>query len=343
MSYMQPDKRGYFGKFGGKFVPETLIKPLKELEEAYYMLKDSKDFKEELNSYLKDYAGRETPLYFASKLTRSAGGSKIYLKREDLLHTGAHKINNTLGQVLIAKKMGKNRIIAETGAGQHGTATATACALLNMECTVYMGEYDMKRQSVNVLRMRILGAEVIGVSTGSKTLKDAINEAIRDWVTNIDTTHYCIGSVVGPHPYPMIVRDFQSVIGKEVKKQIIEKEGRLPDYLIASVGGGSNSIGLFYPFIEDESVKMIGVEGGGLGLETGKHAATLSAGKIGVLHGALSYLLYDKNGNILNTYSISAGLDYPGVGPEHSFLKGSKRVEYTFIKDDEALKAFKIL
>ena len=343
MNYMQPDKRGYFGKYGGKFVPETLMMPLNELEEAYYALKDSEDFKRELDSYLKDYTGRETPLYFASKLTKSIGGSKIYLKREDLLHTGAHKINNTLGQVLLAKKMGKKRIIAETGAGQHGVATATACAFMNMECTVYMGEEDMRRQNVNVLRMKILGADVIGVSAGSKTLKDAINEAIRDWVTNIDTTHYCIGSVVGPHPYPMIVRDFQSVIGKETKKQIMEKEGRLPDYLVASVGGGSNSIGLFYPFIKDENVKMIGVEGGGLGLDTGKHAATLSGGKIGVLHGALSYLLYDKNGNILATHSVSAGLDYPGVGPEHSFLKDSKRVEYTFITDDEALEAFKML
>ncbi len=343
MNYMQPDKRGYFGKYGGKFVPETLMMPLNELEEAYYALKDSEDFKRELDSYLKDYTGRETPLYFASRLTKSIGGSKIYLKREDLLHTGAHKINNTLGQVLLAKKMGKKRIIAETGAGQHGVATATACAFMNMECTVYMGEEDMRRQNVNVLRMKILGADVIGVSAGSKTLKDAINEAIRDWVTNIDTTHYCIGSVVGPHPYPMIVRDFQSVIGKETKKQIMEKEGRLPDYLVASVGGGSNSIGLFYPFIKDENVKMIGVEGGGLGLDTGKHAATLSGGKIGVLHGALSYLLYDKNGNILATHSVSAGLDYPGVGPEHSFLKDSKRVEYTFITDDEALEAFKML
>jgi tryptophan synthase beta chain len=343
MVYKQPDKRGYFGNFGGKFVPETLMEPLRELEEAYIYYKDSDDFKKELYFYSKDYIGRETPLYFAGKLTSRVGGGKIYLKREDLAHTGAHKINNTLGQVLLAKRMGKRRIIAETGAGQHGVATATACALLGMKCTVYMGDEDMKRQSVNVLRMKILGAKVIGVSSGSKTLKDAINEAIRDWVTNIDTTHYCIGSVVGPHPYPMIVRDFQSIIGKEVKKQIIEKEGRLPNILIASVGGGSNSIGLFYPFIKDKNIRMVGVEGGGLGLNTGKHAATLSAGKIGVLHGALSYLLYDKNGNISNTHSVSAGLDYPGVGPEHSFLKEIKKVEYTFIKDNEALDAFKIL
>jgi len=343
MRYDYPDTKGYFGEYGGKFVPETLMEPLKELEKAYYEINNSSNFKDKLSEYMKDYTGRPTPLYFAQKLTERIGGAKIYLKREDLLHTGAHKINNTIGQVLLAKIMGKERIIAETGAGQHGVATATACALLNMKCRVYMGEEDMRRQSVNVTRMKILGAEIIGVSSGSQTLKDAINETIRDWVTNIDSTHYCIGSVVGPHPYPKIVRDFQSIIGIEAKKQIIEKEGRLPDILIASVGGGSNSIGLFYPFIEDKKVKMIGVEGGGLGLDTFKHAATLSKGKIGVLHGAMSYLLYDDNGNILSTHSVSAGLDYPGVGPEHSFLKDEKRVNYTFAKDDETLEAFKIL
>lgn len=334
-----PNKKGYFGIFGGRFVPETLIQPLIELERAYYKLKKDHTFKKELNIYLRDYAGRPTPLYFAKNLTERLKGPKIYLKREDLTHTGAHKINNTLGQTLLAKRMGKQRIVAETGAGQHGVASATSASLLGLRCTVYMGEEDIKRQSLNVLRMKLLGAEVISVSSGSKTLKDAINEAIRDWVTNITDTHYLIGSVVGPHPYPMIVRDFQSVIGNEVKRQIILKEGRLPDIIIACVGGGSNAIGIFHPFFRD-NVRFIGVEAGGRESISQSHSASLNCGSIGTLHGSMSYILQDTCGNILNTHSLAPGLDYPGVGPEHSFYKKIKRAEYVTVTDEEALDAF---
>jgi tryptophan synthase beta chain len=339
---MLPDKRGYFGEFGGKFVPETLMSALKELEEAYYSLKKNKEFKKELDYYLKQYAGRPTPLYQARRLTARYGGAKIYLKREDLCHTGAHKINNAIGQALVARKLGKRRIIAETGAGQHGVATATAAALFDIECEVYMGEEDIKRQALNVYRMRLLGARVIPVKSGTRTLKDAINEAIRDWVTNVESTHYLIGSCVGPHPYPMIVRDFQSVIGTEVRKQIIDMEGRLPDYLLACVGGGSNSIGLFHPFYDDD-VKFIGVEAAGTGIKTGKHSATLNAGTVGVLHGSRSYLLQDADGQVCETHSVSAGLDYPGVGPEHSYYKDTGRAQYVYATDVEAIKAFHLL
>jgi len=341
MVYDYP-KNGKFGEFGGKYVPETLMKALEELETTYLKIKNDKNFWQEFNELLKDYVGRPTPLYYAKNFSKFIG-CHIFLKREDLNHTGAHKINNALGQALLAKKMGKTRIIAETGAGQHGVATATACAQLGLECIVYMGKEDAKRQALNVFRMKLLGAKVIEVEGGSQTLKDAINEAIRDWVTNVNNTHYIIGSVVGPHPYPMIVRDFQSVIGKETKEQILEKIGRLPDIIVACVGGGSNAMGIMYPFIKDTSVKLVGVEAGGLGIQTGKHAASLCAGELGVLHGAKSYILQDENGNIVPTHSISAGLDYPGVGPEHAFLKEIKRVEYTFVTDGEALEAFKIL
>ncbi len=340
---MLPNERGYFGDFGGKFVPETLMFALEELEEKYNFLKEDESFKSELERLLTEYAGRPTPLYFAQNLTRYIGGAKIYLKREDLLHTGAHKINNTLGQVLLTKRMGKRRVIAETGAGQHGVATATACALLGVECVVYMGEEDAQRQELNVFRMELLGAQVRIVRSGSRTLKDAINEALRDWVTNVRTTHYVIGSVVGPHPFPMIVRDFQSVIGRETKEQILKKERRLPDAVVACVGGGSNAIGIFYPFIEDREVKLIGVEAAGYGIETGKHAASLVGGEVGVLHGMKSYFLQDEEGQILPTHSISAGLDYPGVGPEHSWLKDSGRATYTCATDQEALEGFKLL
>ncbi len=342
MSYNLPDKRGYFSRFGGRFVPETLMSALYELEKAYRKMKDEPEFKEMLESYLGEYVGRPSPLYFAERLTREAGGAKIYLKREDLMHTGAHKINNTVGQVLLAKRMGKKRIIAETGAGQHGVATATVCALFGLECVVYMGTEDIRRQKMNVFRMEFLGAKMIEVDSGSRTLKDAINEAIRDWVTNVKNTHYCIGSVVGPHPYPMMVRDFQSVIGYETKEQFYKREGKLPDLLIACIGGGSNAIGFFYPFIDDK-VKMVGVEGGGMGLETGLHAATLCKGNVGVLHGTMSYLLQDKAGQVLSTHSVAPGLDYPGVGPEHSYLKDSGRIEYVTATDKEALLSFKLL
>jgi tryptophan synthase beta chain len=338
----QPDKRGHFGIFGGKYVPETLMAPLKELEKAYLSTKKDRLFKRELTSYLRFYAGRPTPLYFAERLTEKLKGPRIYLKREDLTHTGAHKINNTLGQALLAKKMEKRRVIAETGAGQHGVATATVAALLGLECTVYMGEEDIQRQSMNVFRMKLLGAEVIPVSSGSRTLKDAVNEAIRDWVTHVRDTYYLLGSVVGPHPYPMMVRDFQSIIGKEVKKQILEKKGRLPDYLVACVGGGSNAIGLFYPFFKDK-VQMIGVEAGGLGINTERHAASLSAGSIGTLHGTMSYILQSDFGNILETHSFAPGLDYPGVGPEHAYYKECGRAEYVTATDEEALEAFHLL
>ncbi len=339
---MLPDKKGKFGIFGGRFAPETLIGPLEELEKDYKKISRKKEFKEKLKFLLKNYAGRPTPLYFAKNFSDYLG-FRVYLKREDLAFTGAHKINNTLGQVLLAKMMGKTRIIAETGAGQHGVATATASALLNMECVIYMGEIDVERQKLNVYRMKLLGAEVIPVKSGSKTLKDAINEAMRDWIANFKNTHYVIGSVVGPHPYPMIVRNFQSVIGKETKKQILKYEKRLPDYLIACVGGGSNSIGLFYPFYKYKEVKFIGVEAGGLGIDTDKHSATLSKGEKGVLHGSFSYVLQDNYGQIKTTHSVSAGLDYPGVGPEHSFYKETGRAEYTYVSDEIALKGFHIL
>jgi tryptophan synthase beta chain len=338
----QPDKRGHFGIFGGKFVPETLMAPLDELERAYLSVQKDPLFHGELNSLLRDYAGRPTPLYFAKRLSAELKGGKIYLKREDLTHTGAHKINNTLGQALLAKKMGKKRVIAETGAGQHGVAAATAAALLGLECTVYMGEEDIRRQSLNVFRMKLLGAKVIPVSSGSKTLKDAINEAIRDWVTYVEEAYYLLGSVVGPHPYPLMVRNFQSVIGREAKKQVMEKEGRLPDYLVACVGGGSNAIGLFHPFCKDR-VHFIGVEAAGLGMSTGKHAASLTAGSVGTLHGSMSYILQSDSGNILETHSFAPGLDYPGVGPEHAFLKESRRAEYVTVTDEEALDAFQLL
>jgi tryptophan synthase beta chain len=338
----QPDKRGHFGIFGGKFVPETLMAPLEELGRAYLSVRKDPLFQKELNSLLRDYAGRPTPLYFAKGLTAELKGSKIYLKREDLTHTGAHKINNTLGQALLAKKMGKKRVIAETGAGQHGVATATAAALLGLQCTVYMGEEDIRRQSLNVFRMKLLGAQVIPVPSGSKTLKDAINEAIRDWVTYVTEAYYLLGSVVGPHPYPMMVRNFQSVIGREARKQVMEKEGRLPDYLVACVGGGSNAIGLFHPFCKD-GVRLIGVEAAGLGMSTGKHAASLNAGSVGTLHGSMSYILQSDFGNILETHSFAPGLDYPGVGPEHAFLKESGRAEYVTVTDEEALDAFQLL
>ncbi len=341
--YTLPDEKGYFEEFGGRFVPETLMYALEELTDAYLKLKEDPSFWEELNHYLKDFAGRPTPLYFAKRLTDYVGGAKIYIKREDLLHTGAHKINNTLGQALLAKRMGKRRIIAETGAGQHGVATATACALLGLECVVYMGEEDAERQKLNVFRMRLLGAEVRIVKSGSRTLKDAINEALRDWVTNVETTHYIIGSVVGPHPFPMMVRDFQKVIGEEAKAQMLELEGRLPDAVVACVGGGSNAMGIFYPFIEHEEVRLIGVEAGGLGLHTGKHASSINGGSVGVLHGMKSYFLQDEEGQIQPTHSISAGLDYPGVGPEHAYLFKSGRAKYVYTTDEEALEGFRIL
>ena len=332
--------RGKFGKYGGQFVPETLMAALNELEEAYNEAKDDPQFHRELQYYLSEYAGRPTPLYYAENLTKTIGGAKIYLKREDLAHGGAHKINNTLGQALLAKRMKKRRVIAETGAGQHGVATAMACAALGLKAEIYMGAEDVRRQKLNVFRMRLLGAEVHRVESGSKTLKDAINEALRDWVTNVEDTYYLIGSVVGPHPYPTIVRDFQSVIGHELKNQILKKEGRLPDALVACVGGGSNAIGTFHPFIQDEDVAMYGVEAAGQGLDSGMHAASVCGGSEGVFHGMLTYVLQDENGQILTTHSISAGLDYPGVGPEHSFLKSIERVKYAAVTDKEAVEAF---
>lgn len=343
MRKILPDQRGYFAEFGGKYVPETLMPALSELETVYREARGDEDFQRDLQYYFKNYIGRPSPLYYAKRLTEELGGAKIYLKREDLNHTGAHKINNTIGQVLLAQKMEKKRIIAETGAGQHGVAVATVAALFGFSCAVYMGEVDIKRQALNVFRMKLLGAEVIPVRSGSKTLKDAVNEAIRDWVTNVRTTYYIIGSVVGPHPYPMMVRDFQSIIGKETKEQIIAIEGRLPDYLVACVGGGSNAMGLFYEFKDDQEVKMFGVEAAGQGLTTQEHAATLGVGNIGILHGAKSYLLQDENGQIKEAYSISAGLDYPGVGPEHAYLKKTGRATYVSVTDNEALKAFQLL
>jgi len=338
-----PDDRGRFGDFGGKFIPETLMAAVSELDNAYRTAQSDPQFQERLGHLLNTYAGRPTALYFAENLTRACGGAKIYLKREDLAHTGAHKINNALGQALLAQHMGKERIIAETGAGQHGVASATACAMLGLECIVYMGSEDVKRQSLNVFRMKLLEAEVIPVESGTQTLKDAINEAIRDWVTNVETTHYLIGSVVGPHPYPEMVRDFQTVIGREARAQLLEIEGRLPDYVLACVGGGSNSIGMFHPFVPDEEVRLVGLEAGGEGIATGKHSATLSAGRPGVLHGAMSYLLQDEHGQVQETHSISAGLDYPGVGPEHSYLKDTGRAEYRDVNDANALEAFHLL
>jgi len=337
-----PGKSGHFGKYGGKFVPETLMPALEQLEKEYLKAKEDPKFNEELKYYLREYVGRPSPLYYAKRLTEKLNGAKIYLKREDLNHTGAHKINNTLGQVLLAIRMGKERIIAETGAGQHGVATATAAAMFGMKCDVYMGEEDIRRQSLNVFKMKLLGANVIPVKTGSKTLKDATNEALRDWMSSVVNTHYIIGSVVGPHPYPMMVRDFQIIIGQEVKEQIQKAEGRLPDYIIACVGGGSNAIGVFNPFIEDKDVKLIGVEAGGLGFDVGQHAASLSRGEKGVLHGSLSYVLQDDDGQTSQVHSISAGLDYPGVGPEHSYLKDTGRADYVSVTDNEAVDAFNL-
>jgi len=340
---MFPDNRGYFGKYGGRFVPETLMPALDELAQAYEEAKASPTFWTELASLSQDFSGRPTPLYLAERLSRHCDGARIFLKREDLAHTGAHKINNALGQGLLAARMGKQRIIAETGAGQHGVAAAAVCAMLGLKCIIYMGEEDMHRQSPNVCRMELMGAEVRAVSGGSRTLKDAINEAIRDWVTNVHDTYYLLGSVVGPHPYPVMVRDFQSVIGREAREQILAKCHRLPDYIIACVGGGSNAIGIFHHFLNDKEVKLVGVEAAGRGLGTGEHAASLVAGRVGVLHGARSYVLQDSSGQIQETHSISAGLDYPGVGPEHSYLKDIGRVSYVAVTDDEALEAFRLL
>ena len=337
-----PNSRGHFGNFGGQFVPETLMPALEKLTLAYDDAKNEIAFQEELQYYLRDYVGRPTPLYFAERLTNHLGGAKIYLKREDLNHTGAHKINNTMGQIILARRMGKKRVVAETGAGQHGVATATAAAMFGLECAVYMGEEDIRRQELNVYRMRLLGATVVSVTSGSRTLKDAMNEAIRDWVTNVENTYYLLGSVGGPHPYPMMVRDFQAVIGRETREQILVAEGRLPHCLVACVGGGSNAMGLFYPFLDD-AVELLGVEAAGRGLETGEHSATLNAGRAGVLHGALSYLLQDAHGQVLTAHSIAAGLDYPGVGPEHSYLKETGRAQYTTVTDREALNAFQLL
>jgi tryptophan synthase beta chain len=336
---MRMPGKGWFERFGGRFVPETLIEALEELEENYTRLKESAEFRSDLEVLLRNYAGRPTPLYFARNLTEMLGGAKIYLKREDLLHGGAHKINNALGQALLAKHMGKRRVIAETGAGQHGVATAMACAVLGLECRVYMGELDARRQSANVKRMKLLGAEVVEVNSGTRTLKDAINEAIRDWVTNVRNTYYLLGSCVGPHPYPTIVRDFQSVIGRECRSQILEAEGTLPDYVIACVGGGSNAIGIFHPFIDDD-VKLIGVEAGGRGEGLGEHAASLVRGSEGVLHGAYTYVLQDEDGQIADTWSIAPGLDYPAVGPEHAYLKETGRAQYVAVGDEAALKAY---
>jgi tryptophan synthase beta chain len=337
------EKQGYFGNYGGRFVPETLVPALDELNASYKAIQNDVIFWQEYESLCHYYAGRPTPLYFAGRLTERCGGAKLLLKREDLAHTGAHKINNALGQVLLAKKLGKTRIIAETGAGQHGVATAAVAARMGMECVIYMGEEDIQRQKLNVFRMKLMGAEVRPVSSGSRTLKDAINEAFRDWVSNVSNTHYLIGSAVGPHPYPSMVRDFQAIIGKETREQMLAEYKRLPDYIVACVGGGSNSIGMFHPFLNDKEVRLIGVEAAGHGLETGEHAATLAVGTVGVLHGAKSYVLQDKDGQILETHSISAGLDYPGVGPEHSFLKDSGRATYVAINDKEALDGFQML
>ncbi len=339
-SAKMPDVQGHFGPYGGRFVPETLMHPLQELENEYLRAQKDPAFKREFEYYLREFCGRPTPLYFAERLTRELGGAKIYLKREDLLHTGAHKINNAIGQILLARRMGKTRIIAETGAGQHGVATATVAAMFGLKCVVYMGAVDCERQALNVYRMKMLGAEVVSVKAGQQTLKEAINEAMRDWVTNIRTTHYILGTVYGAHPYPVMVRNFQRVIGDEARRQILAQEKRLPDLLIACVGGGSNAMGLFYPFLKDKSVKMVGVEAGGRGIKPNQHAARFHGGSLGVLQGTRSYILQDKNGQIQLTHSVSAGLDYAAVGPEHAWLHDQKRVEYTYIKDDAALEAF---
>jgi tryptophan synthase beta chain len=338
--YQLPDEAGHFGPYGGMFVAETLMGPLKQLREAYEKYLQDPEFQAELDFELQQYVGRPSPLYYAERWSQTLGGARIYLKREDLNHTGAHKINNTVGQALLAKRMGKTRIIAETGAGQHGVASATVAARLGLECVVYMGAEDIERQAMNVFRMKLLGAKVVPVTSGSRTLKDALNEAMRDWVTNVDNTFYIIGTVAGPHPYPAMVRDFQAIIGREAREQILQHEGRLPDALIACVGGGSNAIGLFYPFLEDNDVAIYGVEAAGYGLETGRHAAPLCAGKPGVLHGNRTYLMEDSHGQIIHTHSISAGLDYPGVRPEHAWLKDSGRANYVSVNDDEALQAF---
>ena len=345
-AFTNPDAGGHFGPYGGRYVPETLMAPLEELTEAFDVARDDAGFQAEFEALLRDYSGRPTPLFHAARLTEHAGGARLYLKREDLSHTGSHKINNALGQVLLARRMGKRRVIAETGAGQHGVATATVCALFGLQCVVYMGTEDVRRQSLNVFRMRLLGAEVREVDSGSRTLKDAINEALRDWVTNVADTYYLLGSALGPHPYPRMVRDFQSVIGREARAQILAAEGRLPDALMACVGGGSNSIGLFHPFLKDEGIRMIGVEAGGTGAELGQHAARFNqkgGGRPGVLQGTLSYVLQDERGQIASTHSISAGLDYPSIGPEHAFLHDAGRVEYTSATDDEALEAFQLI
>jgi tryptophan synthase beta chain len=338
-----PDVHGHFGPYGGRYVPETLMHPLQELEEEYFRSQNDPEFQRELQYYLREFCGRPTPLYFAERLTRDLGGAKIYLKREDLLHTGAHKINNAMGQILLAKRMGKTRIIAETGAGQHGVATATVSAMFGLECVIYMGEVDCQRQMLNVYRMKMLGAEVVSVKAGQRTLKEAVNEAMRDWVTNVRSTHYILGTAYGAHPYPIMVRNFQRVIGDEARRQILEHEERLPDLLIACVGGGSNAIGLFYPFLEDASVKMLGVEAGGLGIQPEKHAARFQGGSLGVLQGTRSYILQDENGQIQLTHSVSAGLDYAAVGPEHAWLRDQNRVEYTYATDEQALAAFQKL
>ncbi|QDP41777.1 tryptophan synthase subunit beta [Radiobacillus deserti] len=342
-SYQQPDSNGHFGSFGGRFVPETLMPAVLELEAEYKKAMQDPEFLKQLDYYFKQYVGRETPLYYAEQLSDHIGGPKIYLKREDLNHTGAHKINNAIGQALLTQRMGKKKVVAETGAGQHGVATATVCALLGLECIIFMGKEDIRRQKLNVFRMELLGAKVESVDQGSGTLKDAVNEALRYWVSNVEDTHYIIGSVVGPHPFPQIVRDFQSVIGEETKRQIMDQEGRLPEAVVACIGGGSNSMGMFYPFVEDKAVKLYGVEAGGSGIDTGKHAATLTDGKAGILHGTLTYLLQDEDGQVQEAHSISAGLDYPGVGPEHSHLKEVDRVIYDSITDEEALEALQFL
>ncbi|OFI06088.1 tryptophan synthase beta chain [Clostridium acetireducens DSM 10703] len=342
-NYNMPDKTGHFGIYGGRFIPETLMTSVLELEKCYRQFQKDEAMQSQVDYYLKKYVGRETPLYYAENLTKLCGGAKIYLKREDLNHTGAHKINNTIGQALLTLRMGKKKVVAETGAGQHGVATATAAALFGLECIIFMGEEDIRRQRLNVFRMKLLGAKVVSVTSGSRTLKDAVNEALRYWVANVRDTHYIMGSVLGPHPFPEIVRDFQSVIGKETKKQYLEEEGKLPDAVVACVGGGSNSMGMFYPFIECKDVKLYGVEAGGKGVDTTEHASTMAKGKVGALHGSMMYLLQDNDGQIHEVYSISAGLDYPGVGPEHCYLKDTARVKYDSITDKEALEAFQTL
>ncbi|WP_271401677.1 tryptophan synthase subunit beta [Salinicoccus roseus] len=341
--YTQPNENGHYGEYGGRYVPETLMGAIKELEAEYKSAQYDEAFQQELNYYLKDYVGRESPLYYAERLSKKAGGAKIYLKREDLNHTGAHKINNTIGQALLTKRMGKKKVVAETGAGQHGVATATVCALLDLECVVFMGKEDVKRQELNVFRMELLGAKVVSVDQGRGTLKDAVNEALRYWVANVEDTHYILGSAMGPHPFPQIVRDLQSVIGRETKQQMLDKEGRLPDAVVACIGGGSNAIGMFHPFIDDSGVRLVGVEASGHGIPSGEHAASLNEGSIGILHGAKMHLLQDEAGQVQEAYSISAGLDYPGIGPEHSHLKDIERAEYEHVTDEEALEAFRLL